>query len=340
MSAAVQNRRILLKSRPRGLPKDSDYAMVREAAPTPGSGQVVVRNHYLSMDPAIRGWMDADEASYLPPIALGEVVRSVTVGEVVASNSPDFTVGDKVMGLNGWEDYSLSNGAGYISKVPDDPRLPLSLFLGVLGSTGLTAYFGLLDVGAPKPGQTVLVSGAAGAVGSAVGQIAKIVGCKVYGIAGSDAKCRWLTDELGFDGALNYRRETDMQAAIARLCPAGVNIYFDNVGGPLLDAVLMNLAERARIIICGAIATYNATDPAPGPRHLWQLLVKSARMEGFLVRSYAPRFAEGVGKLMEWVNAGRIKHKEDVVVGLENTPRAFLKLFDGSNDGKLVVKVV
>lgn len=333
------NRRILLKARPVGLPKSSDYEMVEEPIPTPGPGQILIRNHFISLDPAIRGWMDESEDSYLPPIKLGEAVMAVTVGEVVKSESPAFETGDMVMGIHGWEEYSLSQGEGYSSKIAADTGVSPSLFLGVMGSTGLTAYFGLLDVGQPKEGDVVLVSGAAGAVGSIVGQIAKIKGCKAYGIAGSEEKISWITEELGFDGAINYKTCGDLTEAIRDMCPDGVDVYFDNVGGKVLDAALMNLRERARIVMCGAISTYNVEEPVPGPYNLWQLLVKSARIEGFLIRNYADRFPEGAMQMAEWIAAGKIRYREEVISGLENAPEAFLRLFTGEHEGKMVIRV-
>ncbi|RMF11421.1 MAG: NADP-dependent oxidoreductase [Alphaproteobacteria bacterium] len=333
-----KNRRILLRSRPVGLPKSSDYEMVEEEVPEPGPGQIVIRNKFISLDPAIRGWMDESEDSYLPPIKLGEAVKAVTVGEVVKTANPAYAEGDLVMGIHGWEDYSVSQGESQSTKIAADTGVSPSLFLGVLGSTGLTAYFGLLDVGRPNAGEVVLVSGAAGAVGSIVGQIAKIKGCKAYGIAGSKKKIRWITEELGFDGAINYKTCGDMTEAIRAMCPDGVDIYFDNVGGEILDAALMNLRERARIVMCGAISTYNVKEPQPGPYNLWQLLVKSARIEGFLIRNYADRFPEGAVQMAEWINQGRIKYKEEIIDGLENAPDAFLKLFTGENEGKLVIR--
>ncbi|MEE4659402.1 MAG: NADP-dependent oxidoreductase [Halieaceae bacterium] len=330
------NRQFILKSRPLGLPTPEEVPMIESPVPVAGDGEIVIRNLFLSLDPAIRGWM-SDEPNYMDPIPVGAKIWSGGIGRVVQSNSPDFAVGDIAMGMNGWEDYTLC-AAGEANKV-DPMGMPLTLFMSVLGATGLTAYFGLLEVGKPQPGETLLVSGAAGAVGSIAGQIGKIKGCRVVGIAGSEAKCQWLLDDCGFDAVINYRATDDLAAAIREKCPDGVDIYWDNVGGDMLDAALLNLAERARIVICGWISTYNDETKRPGPKNLWQLLVKSARMEGFVVSNYLDRFPEGVMALAEWLQAGKLQYKEHVVDGLENTLDAFHMLFDGRNTGKLIIKV-
>lgn len=335
------NKRILLKSRPVGLPKDSDYSIVEEPIPTPGPDEIVIRNIYLSLDPAIRGWMD-DVPSYLPPIPLGHVMRATTVGQVVASRSDKFKVGEYVIGLNGWEEYSLAPAAGFTMQVSKEMVPRLSNYLSILGAVGLTSYFGLLDVGKPKAGETVLVSGAAGAVGSLVGQIAKIKGCRAVGIAGSTEKCNWLVNDLGFDAAINYKehRGVDaLSAAIKAACPNGVDVNFENVGGDILDAALLNMNEYGRIPLCGMISGYNLDTPPVGQKQIWQLVVKSARLEGFLIKNYLDRFPEGITQMATWMAEGKLKHREDIVVGLLNTPHAFLKLFDGTNTGKLVVQV-
>jgi NADPH-dependent curcumin reductase CurA len=331
------NRQYILASRPLALPTAEEVPMIETPMPQAGEGEIVIRNRYMSLDPAIRGWM-SDEPNYIEPIPVGTKIWATTIGEVVQSRSPDFQVGDIALGMNAWEDYSCcpAEAAG---KVEDTMGLPLTNFLSILGSTGLTAYFGLLDVGKPQPGETLLVSGAAGAVGSIVGQIGKLKGCRVIGIAGGEEKCGWIKDACGFDDVIDYRHCHDLTAAIAEKCPQGVDIYWENVGGDMLDAVLLNLAHRARIVFCGWISTYNDSEKGPGPRNLWQLLAKSARMEGFVVKDYVPRFPEGIAALAGWLQEGKLVHKEHVVEGLENALDAFHMLFDGRNTGKLIVKI-
>ena len=333
------NRQIILKRRPQGLPKPEDFDYREVPLQAPKDGQVLLRNVYLSLDPAIRGWMDGREDSYQPPIPLGHVMRAVTIAEVVDTRNTNYSPGDFVMGLNGWEDYSISTGTGFINKIPADNQLPLSVYLSVLGTTGLTAYFGLLDVGKPQQGETVLVSAAAGAVGSVVGQIAKIKGCRTVGIAGGAEKCAQLVDTFGFDEAIDYKSTDSLEMEIKRTCPSGIDVYFDNVGGGMLEAALNCLKNGARIVMCGAISTYNATGPVPGPSGLWQLLVHNARLEGFIVSKYASQFPEGVSQLADWLREGSIKHKEHIVPGLRNASDAFLKLFSGKNVGKLIVQM-
>ncbi|MCG8588586.1 MAG: NADP-dependent oxidoreductase [Proteobacteria bacterium] len=333
------NRQFVLVKRPQGLPGPECIEYREGPVPEPGDGEIVVRNLYLSLDPAIRGWMDEGEG-YRDPIALGAVVDGVTLGRVVKTRNPDYAEGDLVTGIHGWADYTLSPGSLNSTRVPADPPFPLTAYLGVVGPTGLTAYFGLLDVGKPQAGETVLVSAAAGAVGSIVGQIAVLSGCRAVGLAGTEAKCRWIVDELGFDAAIDYKREGDhLSEAIAKACPQGVDVYFENVGGPVLQAALDNLNVGARIPFCGAISGYNAEAPVPGPTNLWQLLVKRARFEGFLIADFAPRFGEGMEKLSAWVAEGKLRYAEDIVDGLEQAPQAFLKLFDGSHSGKLIVRI-
>jgi NADPH-dependent curcumin reductase CurA len=331
------NRQFYLAQRPSGLPTTDDVILRELPIPEPGVGEIVIRNLYMSLDPAIRGWM-SDAPNYIEPIPVGSCVWATTIGRVVASNSPEFAVGDIALGMNGWEDYSLC-AAEAASKIEDTMGLPLTNFLSILGSTGLTAYFGLLDIGKPQAGETLLVSGAAGAVGSLVGQIAKIIGCRVVGIAGGSQKCSWLLDECGFDEVIDYKTCGDLTAAIAEKCPDGVDIYWENVGGDMLDSVLLNLAHGARIPFCGWIATYNDAEQRPGPKNLWQLLAKSARMEGFLVLNYIPRFPEGIAAMAQWLLEGKLHHREHVVSGLENALDAFHMLFDGRNNGKLIINI-
>jgi NADPH-dependent curcumin reductase CurA len=331
----LQNRQYRLIARPVGLVKASDFELATVAAATPGPGEALVQVQYLSLDPAMRGWMN-DVKSYVPPVGLGEVMRALGVGRVVASNDPALAVGDTVSGLLGVQDYAVQKAA-HLQKI--DARLaPLPRFLGVLGMPGLTAYFGLLDVGQPKAGETVVVSGAAGAVGAVVGQIAKIKGCQVVGIAGGGDKCRYLVDELGFDAAIDYK-QSDVRAELKRHAPKGIDVYFDNVGGDILDIALSQLARGARIPLCGAISQYNITGPVQGPKNYMSLLVNRARMEGLVVIDYVQRYAEGVRAMAGWMAEGKLKAREDIVDGLETFPETLLKLFRGENFGKLVLKV-
>jgi hypothetical protein len=330
----LKNRQWLLARRPDGAIKDSDFKLVETDAPTPREGEVLVRNLMLSCDPTQRGWIAFD--TYLPAVKIGEVVRSLGAGRVVASNNPDFAVGDIVSGLVGWQDYVVMNPKGQLNKLP--PGAPLELAMSVLGPTGITAYFGLLDVGRPVAGETVVVSGAAGATGSVVGQIAKIKGCRAIGVAGGPEKCRWLVDEAGFDAAIDYKSE-NVAARLKELCPKGVDIFFDNVGGDVLDAALARLAMRGRVVLCGGIANYNATEPPPGPKNYLNLVVVRGRMEGFLVLDYLPRAGEAVAALAGWVQAGKIKYKVDVQHGLENAPATLRRLFEGRNEGKQLLRI-
>ncbi len=333
------NRQFRLASRPVGDIKESDFEYREEPIPTPKEGEVLVRTVYLSLDPTNRIWM-SDMEQYMPPVAMGEVMRGGIIGVVEESKNPNFKQGDLVSGLLGWQDYALAEGnSGFsLTRLPDPLPCPLTAFMGPLGATGCTAYFGLLDIGQPKVGETVVVSAAAGAVGSIVGQIAKIKGCRVVGITGSDEKCRWLVEELGFDAAINYKT-TDFESALAQACPDGIDVYFDNVGGSILDAVLTKINLHARIPLCGLISTYNATEPVPGPYNYSQILMKRVRVQGFIILDYIPRWSEAISDLGQWLNQGKIKYALEVVEGLENAPKAILKLFDGNKKGKLVVKV-
>lgn len=334
MTAQI-NRQFLLARRPVGQASREDFIFQEVPVAELADGQVLLKNRYLSLDPAMRGWMN-DGKSYIAPVALGDVMRALGVGEVVASKHPQFAVGDHLQGAVGVQDYYLGDAKG-MHKV--DPKLaPLPRYLSALGMTGMSAYFALLDVGAPKRGDTVVISGAAGAVGSVAGQIAKIKGCRVIGIAGGEEKCYSLINELGFDGAIDYKNE-DLHEALKRECPNGVDVFFDNVGGDTLDAVLTRLAPKARVVICGAISQYNNTTPVKGPANYLSLLVNRARMEGFVVMDYAPRFAEAGLELAGWLAQGKLKSREHIVEGLETFPEALLKLFHGENFGKLVLKI-
>ncbi len=324
-----------LAARPVGPVKDSDWQYTSSPLVAPGPGEIQVKILYLSLDPAMRGWINEGE-SYMPPVAVGEVMRALGVGRVVASNHPGFAVGDHVSGLMGVQEYVNGNGQGWF-KV--DPRMaPLPRFLGTFGMPGMTAYFGLLDIGQMKQGETVVVSGAAGAVGSVVGQLAKSRGGRVIGIAGGADKCRYLTEELGFDAAIDYKVENVAQA-LERLCPSGIDVYFDNVGGEILDAALTRLAIGARIVICGAISQYNNTTPIKGPSNYLALLVKRASMKGIVVGDFYPRAMEAAAALGQLAQQGQLKAREDIVDGLEQFPRAFNMLFSGENNGKLVLQV-
>jgi NADPH-dependent curcumin reductase CurA len=332
----LTNRQYYLASRPAGAPDSSNVPARDVPVADPAQGEVVLRNLFISLDPAIRGWM-GDDPNYIEPIALGDAVRSSVIGRVVQSNHPDVAVGDVGMGLGAWEQYTTMPGAA-LNKLDESAGIPLSTFLGVLGPTGLTAYFGLLEVGKPQAGETVLVSAAAGAVGSIVGQIAKMKGCRVVGMAGSDEKCSWLRDELGFDDVINYKTCGDYEAAIRKACPKGVDVYFDNVGGEILDATLLCLNKFARVAVCGWISTYNVPD-APGPTNLWQLVAESVTVQGFTVIDYMDRFPDGIAQLAQWVMSGELKYREEVVDGLDNVLPTFLRLFDGSNQGKLIIRI-
>lgn len=332
---ATKNRQILLISRPAGMPTEENFQMIETDLPQPGEGEVLVRSLYLSVDPYMRGRMSTAK-SYVAPYELNEVIAGGVVGEVVESNNEKFAVGDIVSGLLGWADFNISSGKG-LTKL--DPNLaPITTALGVAGMPGLTAYFGLLDIGNPQPGETVVVSGAAGAVGSIVGQIAKIKGCRVVGIAGSDEKNEYLVKELGFDVAINYKTQ-NVYEALKEACPNGIDVYFDNVGGSISDAVMPLLNFQARIPLCGQISLYNLEKADVGPRILPYILKTSSLLKGFIVSDYAPRFREGVTQLGQWIAEGKLKYSENIIEGLENTPRAFLGLFHGENMGKQLVKV-
>jgi NADPH-dependent curcumin reductase len=330
------NHQVRLAARPSGLPRPSDWDLVEEPAPVPGPGEFVVAISLLSLDPAMRGWMNAG-ASYIDAVEIGAVMRAGAIGRVVASEHPGFGVGEHVYGAFGVQEYASSDGAG-VMKV--DPSLaPLPTYLGTLGMTGMTAYFGMLDVGALKDGDVVVVSGAAGAVGSVAGQIAKIKGARVIGIAGGQEKCRWLVEDLGFDAAIDYKTQ-DVSRALREGAPDGVDLYFDNVGGDILDAVLTRLARGARIVICGAVSQYNATEHVQGPSNYLSLLVHRASMTGMVVFDYAARFGEAAREIAGWLRDGRLISREEVIEGgVSAFPDALLKLFAGENTGKLVLRV-
>ena len=332
------NRQWLLAKRPFGVVTKENFEYAETPIPEPGDGEVLVRNLYLSFDPTQRGWME-DRESYLPPVQLGEPMRAGSIGQVVESNNPEFQKGDLVQTTGGWQDFIVAapgQGVLGLSKVPDG--VPPEMMLSVLGVTGLTAYFGLLDLGEPKSGETVLVSGAAGATGSVAGQIAKLKGCRVVGIAGGIDKCRWLAEEAGFDEVIDYKNE-DVNTRIAETCPGKIDVYFDNVGGEILEAALNHINMRARVVLCGGISGYNSTEPLPGPSNLMNLVVMRARMEGFIVIDYMDRAGEAVAQLMNWIQAGELKYQVDMQEGFENIPDTLNRLFTGQNLGKQLLKI-
>lgn len=329
----------VLKRRPQGRISRDDYDWVETRLPEPGADEVLVRTIYLSLDPTNRIWA-SDMDQYMPPVELGEVMRGGTLGVVEASGHADFSPGDIVQGIWGWQSHYLAQGGVGLTKMPAAPGVPLDAYMSVLGATGMTAYFGLLDIGKPQPGETVVVSAAAGAVGSIVGQIAKIKGCRAVGIAGSDDKCRHLIDDLGFDAAINYKT-ADLDASLAEACPDGVDVYFENTGGTITDAVFKRLNLQARVPLCGLISHYNEFDGATGvrgPNNYQQVLMKRVLIKGFIIIDYFPQFPQGIGEMAGWLAEGRIKYRTDIVDGLENAVEAVNRLFDGANTGKLLVR--
>ena len=328
------NTQWVLASRPVGRVAASNFERREVPGPEPAEGELLVHNLYLSLDPAMRGWI-SDARSYMPPVAIGEVMRGGCVAEVLDSRHAAFSPGELVFGMFGWQDYAVSEGTGVL-RVPED--VGPTLALGALGWTSLTAYFGLAEIGKPAPGETVVVSGAAGATGSVVGQLARLRGARVIGIAGGPEKCDWVTRELGFDAAIDYRSE-DVRARLKEQCPDGIDVYWDNVGGEILEAALGRLAVHARVVYCGAISSYNASSPPPGPRNYMQVLIRRARVEGFLVFDYVDRIDEALAELVPLVRSGQLRYREDIREGLDSAPAALGDLFTGANDGKLIVRV-
>ncbi len=335
------NRQWRLKRRPVGMVTESDFELVEEPVPTPGEGQFLVRNLFFAFEPAMRGWLN-DVKSYVPPVAIGEVMRATCVGQVVASEHPDFRPGELVSGLFGWQEYTVSDGQDTllrrpVVKVP--AGIPPERTLSVLGGTGLTAYFGMLDIGGVKAGDAVLVSGAAGATGSVAGQIARIkAASKVVGIAGGPEKCAWLTDELGFDAAIDYRNEA-VNARLKALFPQGVDLFFDNVGGSILDDALLNMAQFGRVVICGGISAYNETELPPGPRNYMQIVIRRLTVRGFILIDHMQQAEQARKELAGWLASGELRGREDIQEGFEQTPATFLRLFRGQNIGKQLLKV-
>jgi hypothetical protein len=319
-----------------GLIKESDFAWQEARVPDLARDQVLTRVVHVSLDPANRGWL-YEQDTYIPAVALGEVMRGLAIGVVEESRDDTLHPGDLVQGMLGWQQYAVLP-ASALTRLPDLPGLPLTAHFGLLGHIGLTAYFGLLDIGRPKAGETLVVTGAAGAVGSLAGQIGKIVGCRVVGIAGTEEKCQWIKNTLGFDAAINYKTDPLIEA-LAACCPDGIDIDFENVGGKTLDAILSLINLRARIVLCGLISQYNATTPVPGPMNFVNLLIKRARVEGFIVVDYFHRSGEAVAELAKWFKEGKIQYRVEVVDGLENAPKVINRLFDGSHMGKLIVRV-
>jgi NADPH-dependent curcumin reductase CurA len=334
MARAV-NRQWLLRARPVGRIKASDFELVEKPVPTAGAGEAVARLLYLSLDPTNRIWV-TDAESYLPPVQIGEVMRGGGIAQIVESNTPQYAVGDLVSGLTGWQDYVRLDAGAMVQPLPKGLPVPPEVFLGVLGFTGLTAYFGLLDIGGAQAGETVVISAAAGATGSVAGQIARIKGCRAVGIAGGPEKCRWLTDELGFDAAVDYKAD-GWPRRLREACPNGIDVDFENVGGPMMDEVMSQMNLNGRVALCGMISGYNSDAPMQGRFDL--ILTKRLLVRGFIVLDFLPRFAEGVAQLAQWYTEGRVKHRDTVVTGLEQAPTALNMLFDGRNLGKLLVKV-
>jgi len=330
------NKTISLENRPAGKPLLSDFKLTEEEMPVAHLGELLLKTLYVSVDPYLRGRMN-DAKSYVPPFVLGEPIQSGCIAEVMESSVPTFEKGDFILGNLSWKEYQVSNGKG-LKRIEADAT-ELSCYLGILGMTGLTAYFGLVEIADPKEGETLVVSGAAGAVGTIVGQIGKILGCKVVGITGSDEKVELLKTKFNFDDAINYKTTKDMNAAIQKACPNGVDIYFDNVGGEISDAVLVSINKHARISICGAISLYNETKQPVGPRVQPLLLTNSASMRGFIVSDFSSRFEDGTTQLSMWLKEGKLNYSETIVEGFERLPQAFLDLFEGKNEGKMIVKV-
>lgn len=331
------NRQWLLKSRPVGMVNESNFERIESPIPKPTGKQVLVRNLYLSFEPAMRGWLD-DVPSYLPPVAIGEPMRASTVAEVIESNNPELPVGALVQGMFGWQEYAIGDPDSEMPPMPLPEGTPPTMPLSVFGGTSFTAYFGFLDVGQPQAGETVVVSGAAGATGSMVVQIAKIKGCRVIGIAGGKEKCQWLREACGCDEVIDYKHES-IDEKLSEYCPEGVNIFFDNVGDTMLETLIAHMSDHGRIVMCGQIANYNADQPVPGPANMFQVITKRLRLQGFIVLDYIEQFGEATEKLTEMVMAGQIQWREDIQEGFDNIPTTFLRLFSGENQGKQLLKL-
>ena len=331
-----KSREIRLKSRPVGMPNEKNFELVETRIPEPRDGEVLVRNLYMSVDPYMRGRMN-ERKSYVPPFSLGKPLEGSCVGRIIASHSDQFKPGDFVQSMFGWREYYLSDGTGLTKIAPG--AVPVQAYLGVLGMTGFTAYVGLLDIGQPREGENVFVSAASGAVGSIVCQIGKIKGCRVAGSAGSARKIDWLRQEAGIDAALNYKDTDDLGAAVGRLCPDGIDIYYENVGGSHLTAALGHMNNNGRMVLCGMISQYNAKKPVPGPENLFLAITKRLRIQGFIISDHADRHNQFITDMKKWISDGKIRWKETVVDGIENAPKAFVGLFKGENFGKMLVRV-
>jgi NADPH-dependent curcumin reductase CurA len=331
----LSNHQFRLAARPVGLPKPGDWSYTEAPVGEPADGEVLVKVLYISLDPAMRGWMN-EGRSYIPPVGIGDVMRALAAGRVIGSKHERLAVGDLVTGLLGVQEYALASGDAVLKVDAEPSQLPVHL--GTLGMPGMTAYFGLLDLGRPAAGETVVVSGAGGAVGGLVGQIAKLKGARAVGIAGGSEKCRHVLAELGFDATIDYKSE-NVEAALHQHCPKGIDVYFDNVGGEILDAALANLARNARVVICGAISQYNASNGFRGPSNYMSLLVNHASMTGYVVSDYGDRYMEGVTEMTQWLKEGKLISREDVAEGFENFPDTLLRLYSGENTGKLVLKL-
>lgn len=330
------NKQLILNKRPKGMPDSDTWSLQEAPIPEIENGELLIQNHYISLDPAMRGWMN-DSKSYIEPVALGDVMRAGTIGKVIKSNNNKFNIGQTVTGWGGVQQYTISNGENLYPV--DDSQVPMTKFLGVLGMPGMTAYFGILEVGKIQSGDVVVVSGGAGAVGSVVGQIAKIKGCYVVGIAGGKEKCDYITNLLGFDAAIDYKSQNVFEA-VKETCPKGIDVYFDNVGGEILEAALSRLRKKARIVICGAISQYNNIDDMKGPRNYMSLLVNRATMQGMVVMDYADRYPEAMQEMAGWMQQGNLKSKETIFEGIENFQETFKRLFTGDKLGKLILKVI
>ena len=331
------NKQIILKNRPVGVPDAATWSLENTPIPALKEGEVLIQHHYISLDPAMRGWM-SDVKSYIPPVAINDVMRSGSIGKVIKSNNhPKFKVGDCVTGWGGVQQYVVTNGENWYQV--DEKLAPMPMYIGTLGMPGMTAYFGILEVGKIKEGDIVLVSGAAGAVGSIVGQIAKIKGCTVIGIAGGKEKCDYLVNELGFDGAIDYKSE-NLYTALKEKCPKGIDVYYDNVGGKILNAALSKLRMHARVVICGAISQYNNKEKITGPSNYLSLLVNRATMQGMVVMDYSKNYATAAQNMGMWMQQGKLKSKEDIYNGIENFEETYSRLFTGDKKGKLVLKVI
>jgi NADPH-dependent curcumin reductase CurA len=334
------NRQIVLNSRPQGDPVPGNFRLAEAAMPTPGPGELLVRNRYLAMEPATRGWLDDNDKNYFEPLRIGQAVRSIAMGEVIASNNPEYTVGNIVRGLLAWEEYSIAtDDTILLEKIALTPGVPPSYYLGALGGSGETAYVGLHRIGRIQPGETVVISAATGGVGHVAGQVARLHGCRTVGLVGSAEKARIATDELGYDATINYREKPDLVAALRETCPEGVDVYFDNVGGATLDAMLLSMKMMGRIVCCGMIASYNKPDDPPPIFNIWQMVARQIEMKGFLLYSYAEHIPDALRTLESWVRSGELRVLENKHVGLERTPELFCDLLAGRTTGKSLIEL-